>query len=514
MHPDSRPSIAIVGSGFSGIGLAIRLTRAGCADVTIFEKAGDLGGVWRDNTYPGAACDAPSHLYSYSFEPNPGWSRRYAEQPEILSYLRRCATRNGVIGRIRYGTDITHAEFDAGRARWILRTATGSEHTADILVAACGQLSRPARPAVPGLDGVFAGTVFHSAEWDHDHDLRGRTVAVIGNGASAVQLVPHVAAQARKLTVFQRQSHWISPKPDRLYPTSRKILNRRFPLVQRLSRLGVFLCFELVLNPMLVSRRGRRVLSWPLRMLCRHNIRNGVHSGLVDVLTPDYEIGCKRILQSNDYHQSLNRPNVRLRTSPIKEISRDAVITADGRHHPVDTIILATGFRSHDFVAPMRVTGLGGQDLNTAWQHRPRAHLGLTVPGFPNFFLMYGPNTNVGSGSIVHMLESQMNYIADAAGIVASGGYLDLRPEVLDRFDTVTQQQLSTTVWNTGGCDSWYLAGGPDGSPVNTNNWPGSMTGYRRRTRRLDLGDYHFVPARQSTPSRTGRRDGPEAADQ
>ncbi|MBP2324464.1 cation diffusion facilitator CzcD-associated flavoprotein CzcO [Kibdelosporangium banguiense] len=479
--------IAIVGSGFSGIGLAIRLKQAGFTDLTVFEKASDLGGVWRDNTYPGAACDAPSHLYSYSFEPNPGWSRRFAEQPEILAYLRHCAAKYDISGHIRFGVEITRAVFDAGR--WILHTKDGAVHTADVLVAACGQLSRPARPDVPGLDDVFAGTVFHSADWDHGHDLRERDVAVIGNGASAIQFIPHVAAQARRLTVFQRQPHWISPKPDRRYPALRKALNRWLPWAQKVPRLGIFLWFELVLNPMLISPRGRRVLAWPIRALCRLNLRRIHDKRLRAALVPQYEVGCKRILTSNDYYQALNRPNTNLITSPINEISADAVVTVDGRRHPADTIILATGFRSHDFVAPMRVTGLNGQDLTTVWQHRPSAYLGMTVPGFPNFFLMYGPNTNVGSGSIVHMLESQMTYIVAAATLLARGGHLNPRTDVLQDFDTATQHRLATTVWNAGGCDSWYLTS----DLVNTNNWPGSMTGYRRRTRRVDPTDYHLV---------------------
>lgn len=484
----TEPSIAIVGSGFSGLGLAIRLKQAGFTDITVFEKGDDVGGVWRDNSYPGAACDAPSHLYSYSFAPNPGWSRRFAEQQEIFDYLRACARRYDIYRHIEFGREVTHATYDTGDGRWYLVTDDGEIHPADLLVSACGQLSVPSYPPIPGLEEEFQGTVFHSARWRHDHHLRDRNVAVIGNGASAIQFVPHIARQAAQVTIFQQQSQWISPKPDRAYPAWRKALNRAFPLAQRLPRLGIFLWFETILNPMLVSRRGRKLLSFPLRAICRLNLRRIADPALRARLTPDYELGCTRILTSSEYYETLNRPNTTVVTSPISHITTDALITGDGVKHRADTIILATGFRSHDFVAPMKVTGSGGLDLTEAWQKRPRAFLGMAVPGFPNFFLMYGPNTNVGSGSIVHMLESQMTYLLQAAHHIAAGRTLDLKPQVLDAYDSRTQDRLEHTVWNQGGCHSWYLTDGE--RPKNTNNWPGSMRAYRRLTSRLDLAHY------------------------
>lgn len=481
-------SIAVVGSGFSGIGLAIALKRAGFEDVTVFDRAGGPGGVWRDNTYPGAACDAPSHLYSYSFEPKPDWSRRFAEQHEILAYLRHCADKYGLAPHFRFRTTITEAHFDAGVGRWRLHTGDGGVHEYDLFVAACGQLSNPAVPRLPGQDR-FGGTAFHSSRWNHDHALDGRRVAVVGNGASAIQFVPLIAPAAGHLTIFQLEVHWISRKPDRLYPRRRHALNRRLPAVQRLSRLGIFLWFEFVLNPALVSPRGRRVLSAPVRLLCRYALRSVRDPRLRRRLTPRYEPGCKRILTSSEYYPTLNRPDVAVVDSPIAEITRHGARTADGDHHTFDTLIWATGFRSQDFVAPMRVFGAHGQELNAAWKDGARAYLGLAVTGFPNFFLMYGPNTNVGSGSIVHMLESQAAYIVQAAGLLAEGATsMDVRADVLDRFDAAAQGRLSASVWNQGGCDSWYL----DADRRNTNNWPGSMTGYRRRTRRLDPTDYHL----------------------
>ncbi|SEG08429.1 Predicted flavoprotein CzcO associated with the cation diffusion facilitator CzcD [Thermomonospora echinospora] len=481
-------SIAVVGAGFSGIGLAIGLKQAGFTDLTIFDKADGVGGVWRDNTYPGAACDAPSYLYSYSFEPKPDWTRRFAEQPEILDYLRHCTAAYGLTPHLRLGIEIIDAEFDAARGRWRVRTGDGEHLEYDLLVAACGQLSNPAVPRLPGMDS-FGGTMFHSARWDHDHDLTGARVAVVGNGASAIQFVPLIASDAESLTVFQLEVHWISRKPDRVYPRWRHALNRRVPAVQKLSRLGIFLWFELVLNPSLVSPRGRRLLSAPVRALCRYALRSVRDPKLRDRLTPRYEPGCKRILTSSEYYETLNRPNVGVIDSPITELTPDGVRTADGEHHLADTVIWATGFRSQDFVAPMRVTGPHGTELNDAWKDGARAYLGLAVPGFPNFFLMYGPNTNVGSGSIVHMLESQIAYIVQAAHLLARGvTSMDVREDVLDRFDAAAQRRLSASVWNQGGCDSWYL----DADRRNTNNWPGFMTGYRRRTRRLNPSDYHL----------------------
>ncbi|MGW4366638.1 flavin-containing monooxygenase [Nocardia takedensis] len=492
----AQPSIAVVGSGFSGIGLAIRLRQAGFRDVWIYEKHGDVGGVWRDNTYPGAACDAPSHLYSYSFLPKPDWSRRFAEQPEILGYLRACTDDAGLRSRIRFDTEIVGAHYDRTGRQWTLSAADGATYTADVLISACGQLSTPSYPNIPGL-ADFPGTVFHSARWDHEHDMSGRDVAVIGNGASAIQLVPHLAEVAGSLTIFQRQPYWISPKPDTEYARLRGPLNRRIPLLHRIPRLMIFLWFEMVLNPMLVSKRGRKLLAAPIRWWCRWNLRKIADPALRAALTPDYELGCNRILTSNEYYDTLNRDDTRVVTEPITGIEGAALRTADGRTHRVDTIVLATGFRSHDFVAPMTVVGPDGVDLVTAWDERPRAYLGLSVPGFPNFFLMYGPNTNVGSGSIVHMLESQMNYIVDALRTMRrTGGYLDLRPEVLDAFDERVQEQLADTVWNTGGCHSWYIADTSRG-PANTNNWPESMRSYRRRTRTLDPALYRTAPARE-----------------
>ncbi|MFI1462154.1 flavin-containing monooxygenase [Nocardia carnea] len=498
----NHPAIAVIGSGFSGIGVAISLVRAGFTAVTVYERAGDIGGVWRDNTYPGAACDAPSHLYSYSFAPNPAWSRRFAPQPEILDYLRRCADEYGITEHVRTRTEIVAATFDEHRYRWELTLSSGEIAYADVLISACGQLSRPSYPRLPGT-ADFAGTAFHSACWDHDFDPAGRDIAVIGNGASAIQFVPHLVEKAHSVTVFQRQPHWISPKPDGEYGPLRRRANKWLPLLQKIPRLAVFCWFEGILNPMLISRRGRRILAAPIRLWCRWNLRRITDPELRRTLLPGYELGCNRILTSNDYYTALDRETTRVVTDPIATVRPTGITTEDGRQFDVDAIVYATGFRSHDFVAPMRVTGLAGENLDTVWKSGARAYLGLTVPGFPNFFLMYGPNTNVGSGSIVHMLESQMKYIVGAVEEISRVRYLDVRPDVLERFDSETRQRLAGTVWNTGGCHSWYVADTAAG-PVNTNNWPGSMLGYRRRTRRFDADNYRTVP-RPAEPAHNRR---------
>lgn len=490
MPEDADVSVAVVGSGFSGIGLAIRLVRAGFENLTVFERADDLGGVWRDNTYPGAACDAPSHLYSYSFEPNPDWSTRFATQPEILDYLRRCAERTGVVDHIRFGAEVEAAAFDEAAGRWVITTADGRTTTADLLVAACGQLSRPAVPAIPGL-ASFEGTVFHSAGWDHAHDLAGRRVAVVGNGASAVQFVPEIAPVVGELHVFQRTPQWVGPKSDRRYPEWRRRLNRRVPATQAAARLGVYLLFEVLLNPMLVSRRGRRLLGAHVRAMCWASRRTVRDADTRARLTPGYELGCKRVLMSNDYYRSLQAPNVHLHAEEVVAVTPTGVVATGGTEHPVDTLILATGFRSHAFVAPMRVTGLAGRQLADAWAPGASTYLGLSVTGFPNFFMMYGPNTNLGAGSIVHVLESQMRHIVEAARILRAHrpAYLEVRPQAMAAADTATQRRLRTTVWNQGGCTSWYR----EASGRNSSNWPGSMLEYRLRTRRVRLDHYRLV---------------------
>lgn len=474
----SRPyGVLIVGAGFGGIGMAIRLRRAGIDDFLVVEKAGDLGGTWRDNTYPGAACDVPSHLYSFSFEPRTGWSRRFPTQAEILGYLRHCAAKYRIEPRLR--TEVEEARFDAAAGLWRVRTTAGDELAARALVLACGQLNRPAYPGIPS---EFAGVAFHSARWDHGYDLTGKNVAVIGTGASAIQFVPHVAARAARLHLFQRTPPYVLDKPDRPYAAWERRLLARLPVLRILSRAGVYLRYE---------SRGLGFVSFPTLMgRYAKTFEKGLAEQVADpgmraALTPGYVMGCKRVLISNDYYAALTRPNVELVTEPVERLSRTGVVTADGRERPVDAVVYATGFATHDFLAPMRVHGLNGRDLNAAWRHGARAYLGIVVSGFPNLFLLYGPNTNLGHNSIIYMLESQFRYVLGCLRALSRVRYIDVRPDVEEAFDRDVQRRFRSTVWSTG-CTSWYRAA--DGRIVN--NWPGYTFTYRRVTRRPNPRDF------------------------
>ncbi len=487
-HP--YPTVAIIGAGFGGIGMAAGLLRAGIREFTVFERADDLGGVWRDNRYPGAACDVPSSLYSYSFAPNTTWSRRYSGPADILAYLRRTAAAAGVRDRIRLRTEVVRAEFRESTMRWRLHLSDGTTHEADVLISAVGQLSRPAIPDLPGAD-EFTGRMFHSARWEHDADLADARVAVIGTGASAVQFVPRIQPLVRRLTVFQRSAPYIVPKPDRGYRTTHHRLFRSMPVVQRAGRLATWLVGEL-LTLALTKAPPLRVL---VESIFRLHLLLGVRDrALRAKLIPDYQIGCKRLLFSNDYYPALDRPNVELVTAGIERITPTGLRTSDGVEHPADVIVYGTGFRATEFLMPMRVTGIGDRALADEWTKGATAHLGITVPGFPNMFLVYGPNTNLGGNSIIYMIESQCGYILQALRRIAAIGpsCLDVRADIAERFDAEMTRRLETTVWSE--CASWYRE--PHGGRISTN-WPGLVSEYRWRTKRFDPNDFHAfrVPA-------------------
>lgn len=479
---DTRPTVAVIGAGFAGIGMGIELARAGIRHFTIFEAADGIGGVWRDNTYPGAACDVPSHLYSFSFAPRDDWPKRFAEQPDILGYLQDCVREHCLDDHLRLGAEITSAEFDEHRGRWRLVLDSGETTEADVLVPACGQLSVPSDAAVPGL-GSFAGTAFHSARWDHDHDLSGAQVAVIGTGASAIQFVPAIAPQVGSMTIFQRSAPYVIPKIDRNYRRWHHWMFRRLPVSRLAARAGFWAAFEMGALGLTSVRPARLPFQLAYRALQRLQVPD---PALREALTPGYEIGCKRILISSDFYPALQRDNVSVVTAPVDEVIPDGVRTADGAEHRCDTIILGTGFAANDFLAPMQVVGAGGRDLNEVWRDGARAYLGMTVPGFPNMFMLYGPNTNLGSGSMIYMLESQIRYVVDAVETLGATGTdrLDVRADVESSYDHELQRRLDGTVW--AGCASWYRTA----SGRITNNWPGRMREYRRRTRQLDLADY------------------------
>ncbi len=477
-----RPSVLVIGAGFGGLGAAIALRRAGYTEVTVLERADDVGGVWRDNTYPGAACDVPSPLYSWSFAPNPRWGRRYAGHADILDYIRRTAEESGVRGRVRTGVEATAATWDQGAGRWRVDTSTGEVFEAQVLVPAVGQLSRPVVPDLPGTE-AFGGPAFHSAEWRHDVDLAGSRVAVVGTGASAIQFVPGIVDRVGSMTVFQRSAAYVVPKPDRAYTALHHAAYSRFPVVQRAGRATTWFLSERLNQALTEGSPLTRGLELAFRTLLRRQVRD---PGKRRKLVPDYPIGCKRMLFSNDWFRALDRDHVTLVDEPVTEVLPHGVRSADGTEHPADVLIWGTGFAATEFLGPLKITGPGGVELHDVWGEEPRAHLGMTVPGFPNLFLLYGPNTNLGGSSIIGMLEAQAGYVVQAVQALADGRFdrLEVRPEVADRYDEEIQTRLADTVW--AGCGSWYR------SPAGriTTNWPGLVAEYQQRTARLDPGDF------------------------
>jgi cation diffusion facilitator CzcD-associated flavoprotein CzcO len=481
------PRIVIVGAGFGGIGLAIRLRQAGIESFEILERADGIGGVWRDNVYPGLTCDIPSHLYSLSFEPNPDWSRLYSPRDEILAYQERLVTKYGLGRHIRLGAAVARADFDQGEGVWRVTTEDGDVVEGEVLVCATGQLSRPDPAPLPGLES-FEGPSFHSSRWDDDVELAGRRVAVVGTGASAIQLVPEVAPEAQRVYVFQRSAPWVVPKNDREYSRLEQRLFRRFPLIQRFVRQRQYWKFELL--AWLMTGGNARARSFFESQLLRQIEKEVSDPELREKLEPAYPLGCKRVLVSDDWYETLTRPDVELVTEAVSEVGPDRIATADGVVREVDVIILATGFRTTEFLAPMEVAGVGGRDLNEAWRDGAEAYLGMAVAGFPNFFMLYGPNTNLGVGSIIAIHESQVRYILDAVAELRRNGarWLDVRPEVQREFNDELQERLADSVW-TAGCTNWYRT--ESGKVVN--NWPGLSSEYDRRTRELDPDDYRIV---------------------
>lgn len=471
--------IAIAGSGFGGIGLAYWLKKAGIDNFTIYERASELGGVWRDNQYPGAACDVPSRFYSYSFEQDYRWSAPYGTQSEILQYLNHCAAKHGALEHIRFGAEITTASFDEAAGLWRLKTGDGEAIEAEIFVSAVGLFNKIAYPDIDGRD-TYQGTQFHSARWDQNFDPAGKTIAVIGTGASAVQFVPAIQPAAGKLKIFQRTPQYVNRRmiPDHKPDGGTK-------LARRWQRLSIFRQFEKV-----ILRRA----SVEMTALAQAEFFAYLETQVPDAalrarLTPDYRFGCKRVLQSNDWYPALQKPNVEVITAPIKAISGTGVEMADGTSHPADAIIYGTGFTPTDFLAPMQITGLGGQSLVGAWAGGAEAYLGITVSGFPNFFMMYGPNTNT-AASIIFMLENQARYIVKCARELGRGPAqtMNLRGGVQRDFNADIQARIGETVLMDANCHSYFQ----DPSGKVTTQWPGHLLEYKRRTRRVQLSDYEF----------------------
>lgn len=488
-----RWSAVIIGTGFAGIGMAAGLKRQGVEDFVVLEKADTVGGVWRDNTYPGAACDVPSHLYSFSFAPNPDWTRAFATQAEIHAYLERCADDLDVRRHVRFGTEVLGADFDEAEACWTVRTADGGILTADLLISAVGQLSRPAIPVLKGQENLRI-PAFHSAHWDHSIPLAGKRIGVIGTGASAIQFVPKIAADAASVSVFQRSAAYIMPKPDRPYTEREKRRFRAMPSAMRLHRLGIYLRYE---SRALAFTRFKGLMEIAAARPFRRMLAREVADPRTrDKLRPDYPVGCKRLLLSDDYLATMARPNVDLVTDRIARLTATGVETVDGRSHDVDVLIYGTGFAATEFLSPMTIRGRQGIALNDAWRDGASAYLGMAVPGFPNFFMLYGPNTNLGHNSIVYMIESQIAHVLRCRTRMQATGAetIEVAGDAFRRHDRHVQDRLARTVW--AGCKSWYV----DARGRNTTNWPGFTLSYRALTRLRSLDAYTF----QSRSARSG----------
>jgi cation diffusion facilitator CzcD-associated flavoprotein CzcO len=474
--------VAIIGSGFSGLGTAIRLKQEGINDFVVLERASEVGGTWRDNSYPGCACDVPSHLYSFSFAPNPEWSKAFSPQPEIFSYLRSCASHYGVPPHLRFDHAVQSCAWDEAGQRWRIETSKGTV-TADIVVAAAGALSEPSVPAIPGLE-KFEGPAFHSARWDHAADLTGKSVAVVGTGASAIQFVPEIQPGVGKLNVFQRTPPWILPRRNPSVSEGQRRTFRAYPSLQQLLRGQIYAVTELFglgfRHPALLR---------PLQTLALRYLESCVPDPVLRAkLTPRYALGCKRILFSNRYLRALTASNVDVVTEGIREVRARSIVTTDGQERAVHAIIFGTGFHVSDLPFGKYVRGRSGRTLDDTWKGSPQAHLGTTVSGFPNFFFLLGPNTGLGHTSVVYMIESQIAHIVSALRYMRERGLATVEPraEAQAAYVAELDRRLSRTVWNTGGCASWYI----DKTGRNSTLWPDATWRFRKRVHRFEPSEY------------------------
>ncbi|MFF9087246.1 flavin-containing monooxygenase [Streptomyces sp. NPDC014991] len=481
--------VAVIGSGFGGLGAAVRLRREGITDFVVLERADSVGGTWRDNSYPGCACDVPSHLYSFSFAPHPDWPRTFSGQQHIRAYLEHVTDLFGLRPHLRLGSEVKLMTWDDEKLRWTVETTRGTL-TADVVVSATGPLSDPKIPRIPGLES-FPGKVFHSARWDHDYDLRGKRVAMVGTGASAIQIVPAIQPQVGRLTLFQRTPPWVLPRVDRAISGAERWLHRRLPLTAQVRRGLLWGIRELQVQAF-TKRPDELGL---VEQLAKRNMARAVKDPALRArLTPDYRIGCKRILLSSTYYPALARPNVDVVASGLSEVRGSTVVGADGTEAEVDAIIFGTGFHVTDMPIAERVVGADGSTLAESWKSGMRALRGAAAAGFPNFMTVIGPNTGLGNSSMILMIESQLNYLADylrQLEVLGDGAALDARPAAVDAWNHRVQERMKRTVWNTGGCTSWYQ----DASGRNTTIWPGTTTEFRRATRRVDLAEYEVVRA-------------------
>ncbi|MRH91141.1 SidA/IucD/PvdA family monooxygenase [Nocardia sp. SYP-A9097] len=493
---DARPArhsrIIIVGSGFSGLGLAIRLSQQGRQDYLVLERGNDVGGTWRDNTYPGAACDVPSQLYSYSFALNPDWSRSFSKQPEIQRYIQSVAAEYDVRDKHIFDCDMTGAQWNGETARWEIQTSQG-EFTADILVSAVGALCEPNLPDIKGINN-FRGEIFHSARWNHDSDLTGKRVAVIGTGASAIQIVPSIAKQVAHLDVYQRTAPWLLPRADRPYLLPEKLAFKHIPGLQALSRAAIYAARETQVVGLAKFPPAMKLLETVARAKLRIEVKD---PELRAKVTPNFRIGCKRMLISNEYYPALGRDNVDLVTEGIQEIRGNSVVTKDGVEREVDAIIVATGFHVTDSPAYDTISGRDGRTLSEVFDAiGQQGYKGSAINNYPNMFFMLGPNVGLGHTSMVYMIESQINYIADAVATIdlLRLRTIEVRKDVQDEYNVELQQKLTGAVWNTGGCASWYL----DKHGNNTTLWPDFTFRFRSLLEKFDVSAYETSTSARS----------------
>ncbi len=475
--------VAIVGTGFSGLGMGIKLRENGINDFVILERAGDVGGTWRDNHYPGAACDVPSRLYSFSFEPNYRWSRMFSPQKEIYDYMRHCSEKYGITPHIRLNQTVTRADFNQDVGVWTLSLHSGEKVKARFYINGSGGLSRPSYPDIPGLRD-FKGSLMHSAEWDHAVTLKGKRIGVIGTGASAIQIVPALAPESAKLTLFQRTPAWVVPKFDRKFAGDEISLLERYPILERWERLKLYCRLEGIGLFLRFPKAAEQVRKLFLKILDT-KVKD---PELRKKLTPSYLPGCKRILFSDDYYDAVQLPQVEVEVRGIDRVVKEGVVLKDGSLVPLDVLVCATGFKASEDCAPYPVLGRNNLDLSLVWANRAEAYLGTTVHGFPNFFLIIGPNTGLGHTSIVLMIESQIRYIVSAIknAMKHDTKTLEVKAEAQADYNKVLRQQLAGMVWAKGGCVSWYNT--KEGE--NTTLWPRSTLSFRAKLWKFDPENY------------------------
>ncbi|MFE3182470.1 flavin-containing monooxygenase [Streptomyces violascens] len=489
-HEREHVRVAVIGSGFGGLGAAVRLRREGITDFVVLERAGSVGGTWRDNSYPGCACDVPSHLYSFSFAPNPDWPRTFSGQEHIRAYLEHVADVFRLRPHIRLDHEVTMMRWDSDELWWEIEVGNGVTLTADVVVSATGPLSDPKMPEIPGL-ASFPGKVFHSARWDHDYDLRGKRVAMVGTGASAIQIVPSIQPDVARLTLFQRTPPWVMPRMDREITGVERWLHRQLPFTGAARRGLLWGIRELQVSAF-TKRPNELGL---IESIAKSNMARSIKDpALRAKLTPDYRIGCKRILLSSAYYPALAEPNVDVVASGLAEVRGSTVVAADGTEAEVDAIIFGTGFHVTDMPIADRVVGAEGHTLADAWKDGMQSLRGATAAGFPNWMTIIGPNTGLGNSSMILMIESQLAYMADylrQLNVLGGRAALAARPSAVGAWNRRVQERMKRTVWNTGGCTSWYL----DANGRNTTVWPGTTSEFRRATREVDLAEYEVVRA-------------------